>query len=51
MDYVVYTVRREKLNVLTNKLLSNHVQVFSAHPVFDKNFVKLTLLLKKTLKS
>ena len=29
----MYTVRREKLNVLTNKLCSNHVQVFSAHPV------------------
>ena len=30
---IYYTVRRENLNVLTNKLFSNDVQVFSAHPV------------------
>ena len=39
----LYTVRREKLNVLTNKLLSNHVQVFSAHPVQFSKYLDLRL--------
>ena len=30
-------LRREKLNILTNKLLSNDVQIFSVHPVLLTN--------------
>ena len=36
----LYTVRRENLNILTNKLLSRDVQVFSMHPVFCTYLVK-----------
>ena len=44
-----YTVPREKLNVLTNKLLSNHFQVFSAHPVTPKGCSKTIASQRKVV--
>ena len=46
MSSKVYTVRRENPNVLTNKLLNNYVQVFSAHSVGNLNTEGTNSLLR-----